>query len=119
MGLFDDIKFKAEELLGTVDASDLQKHLGELQDKLKEKADSLTPDQVDDLKGKISELKEKYAGQFGDLFDSVSDAVSGAAEKAGDAASSAVDSATDAASSAVDSASDALGNVADKLTGKD
>ncbi len=118
MGLFDDLKFKAEELLGTVDASDLQKHLGELQDKLKEKADSLSPEQVDDLKGKISELKEKYAGQFGDLFDSVSDAVSGAADKAGEVATDVAGKAGDAASSAVDSATDAVSSVTDKLTGK-
>ncbi len=120
VGLFEDLKFKAEELLGTVDADDVQTKLADLQDQLKEKADSISPEQKDELLGKINELKEKYSGLLGGVGDSVAAAAESAVAAAGTAAGTAAgaaDAAADAAKGAAAVASDAVSGVTDKLAG--
>ena len=67
MVVFDGLKFKLEEVLGTVDSADVRERIAELQQELRQWSGSKTGDETDEIRAKIAELRDKYADAFSHL----------------------------------------------------
>ena len=67
MGVFDGLKSKLEEVLGTVDSADVRERIAEIQQELRQWSGSKTGDEADEIRAKIAELRDKYADAFSHL----------------------------------------------------
>ena len=67
MGVFDGLKFKLEEVVGTVDAADVRQRIADLHQELRQWPGSKAGDEADEIRAKIAELRDTYADAFSHL----------------------------------------------------